>query len=324
MDLKKSKILNDIITNKTTRHIGTEDIISEIYPYAVSKLISKIMGWKNHKTIITPLYSDNKVFGIVSISSTKMAEHFIPTVKSFAQHISHAIDLINERDKKLQLQDEIREIEKQERMSIGRDMHDGLGQYLTGIAFKCKAMEKRIGKLSTSDAQALSNITDIINDSIEQVRRLSRGLAAQEIHSDMLAGDLQDIADNTKKMFGITCTLKYRVRGHEFDTLTCTNIHHIVQEAITNAVTHGKADKVAIVLEEVDGRLKLEIHDNGTGIDEDPSKEHGAGLRIMKNRSKMMGAKFIISTRKNEGTTITCQFQKWGTKNDRAEFRNAL
>jgi signal transduction histidine kinase len=308
MDLKKSKILKDIITNKTTMHIGTEEIISELFPYPVYKLISKIMGYKNHKTIITPLYSYNKVFGIVSISSTTMAEHFIPTVKSFAQHISHAVDLINERDKKLQLEEEMRETEKKERMRIGRDMHDGLGQYLTGLAFKCKAVEKRIAKLSESDAQEMSEIRDVINDSIEQVRKLSRGLVTLEVHSNMLAGDLQQIADSTKKMFGVTCTLKYSVREHVFDTVACTNIHRIVQEAITNAAVHGKADQIDIALEEKDGKLKLEIHDNGTGINEGSTKKHGVGLRIMEHRCKIMGANLSISTKKDEGTTITCRF----------------
>jgi two-component system CheB/CheR fusion protein len=81
-----------------------------------------------------------------------------------------------------------------------------------------------------------------------------------------------------------------------------------VQEAITNAAVHGNADQIDIVLEEKDGQVKLEIRDNGTGIDEDPAKEHGVGLKIMEYRCQVMGAKLSISTRKNEGTTITCQF----------------
>ena len=107
IDLKKSSILSQVATEGKTIQTTVYDVVGELFPQWLAKLISKIMGFKREKDILTPLYRSGKIIGVISMSSPELAEYFIPSVRSLAQHISTALELADEYAERKKMEEEL-------------------------------------------------------------------------------------------------------------------------------------------------------------------------------------------------------------------------
>jgi PAS domain S-box-containing protein len=200
------------------------------------------------------------------------------------------------------------EISGRERQRMGQDLHDGVCQQLTGISYMVKALEQRLESNAASESKTASQIGQLIKQAIEQTRSLARGLFPVELESNGLMGALQELAVHTERMFNITCTYvcDYPILLENHDA--AMHLYRISQEAITNAVTHGKATQVVIHLFEVDGTVHLQIRNNGESLPESLDRGHGMGLRIMGYRARVIGATLSIQMDGNGGTLVTCSY----------------
>lgn len=191
---------------------------------------------------------------------------------------------------------ELRRLEKQvmdigdrERQNIGQDLHDDLGPHLIGIEGLCTVLQKKLEQRSP-DAPALSaQITGLIKEAIGKTRRLARGLCPVYLVDHGLEYSLRELAASTSAVFGIDCRFDCRTEVPIRDNVIATHIFRIVQEAVQNAVRHGKATHVTISLCRDEGLVRLAVRDNGLGLHEARSSE-GMGLRIMGFRAKMIRA----------------------------------
>ncbi len=206
------------------------------------------------------------------------------------------------------LEQAILEISAREQRRIGQDLHDGLGQHLTGIAFMSKVQEQKLAEKGLPDAVEAAKIVKLVNEAIEKTRELSRGLLPVLSESRGLMSALQRWAGEVEDLFGISCSFLCIEPVLIHDNSLATHLYHITQEAVNNAIKHGKARHIVIALGARGGRGSLSISDDGSGIQNPAAGANGMGLHIMSYRAKMMGGNLQVQAGRPRGTVVTCSF----------------
>jgi PAS domain S-box-containing protein len=219
--------------------------------------------------------------------------------------IATGID-ITERE---QLERALLDISAREQRRIGQDLHDGLGQHLTGIAFMAKVHESKLAEKQMPDAADAAKIVKLVNEAIHKTRVLARGLLPVVVSdSQGLMSALQVWASEVEDLFGISCRFQCEIDVLIHDDTMATHLYHIAQEAVNNAIKHGHAKNILIRLSAENGWGTLQISDNGTGIQEDRLSSQGMGLHIMSYRAGMIGGRLDVRQNPPRGTCVTCMF----------------
>jgi PAS domain S-box-containing protein len=204
------------------------------------------------------------------------------------------------------LEKEVLEISAREQRRIGHDLHDGLGQYLAGTAFKAKVLEEVLAAESPGHTDAAKEIVKLINNAISQARALARGLSPIEVEASSLPSALEQLANETKKIFHVACLFKCNETNLSVASPAGLHLYRIAQEAVSNAVKHGKAREIEIELGLNGLQLLLVIRDKGKGFVSDSKRATGMGLNIMQYRANSIGGVLKIDSRRDHGTEIQC------------------
>ena len=219
-----------------------------------------------------------------------------------ATGISISMRDITERKR---LEQEILDVSGRERQSIGRDLHDGLGQELTGVALMLRGLA---GRLQRSSPEVLDNVNEIVghmNQSIETARSLARGLLPVRTESGGLVFALKALAEKSRDLYGLEVNFRSELCPQfHFSETDASHLYRITQEALTNAARHGHATRVEIFLGATAIAFALRITDNGDGFAHAKLSASGMGLKIMKYRADMIGAKFAIGANDPRGTQV--------------------
>src|SRR5271170_376441 len=200
------------------------------------------------------------------------------------------------------------EISAREQRRIGQDLHDGLGQHLTGIAFMAKVHEARLIEKENPEADDAAKIVRLVNEAIHKTRELSRGLLPVVAESQGLMSALQMCAAEVEDIFGVSCRFQCERPVLIHDDTMATHLYHIAQEAVNNAIKHGDPRRIAIELTAANGRGTLVIRNDGKGFAEAQAGSSGMGLHIMKYRAGMIGGVLEIHPDPLQGMIVTCIF----------------
>ncbi len=193
-----------------------------------------------------------------------------------------------------QLEKAIMEIGEKERQKIGNDLHDDLCPHLIGVEGLSKVLKSKMEKTAPDAARSAQNITLLIQEAIQKTRMLARGLCPVYFKHGLLSS-LQELSANTRMLHQVNCALLYHEKIPASNDMVNVNLYHIAQEAVQNAIRHGRSDRIVIELAQKKTWFSLRITDNGTGFV--PSQEfQGMGLRIMNYRAKLMGASLEIES----------------------------
>lgn len=216
--------------------------------------------------------------------------------------ISIAVRDITERKR---MEREILEAAGRERQRIGQDLHDGLGQELTGIALMLRGLALRLGRESDAVTAPLDEIVGLVNQAVDSARSMARGLLPVSIEHGGLMRALGGLAGRCGKAYGIDV----RLRANRWPLLSlgeldASHLYRIAQEALANAARHGQAKRIDIHLSVDDGRYVLSIADDGIGMSAVPPSGGGMGLRIMHYRADVIGAKLEVHTNQPCGTIV--------------------
>jgi len=234
-----------------------------------------------------------------------------------------------ERDitERKRLEKEIMEIPMREREQIGREMHDSLGQILTGIAVKSKILELKLKNRSLEESADAAEISKLANELIAHTRHLAKLLHPVDLKIEGLASALQTLASNAERLLKVSCEVKCKNVPNIQDSVTAAHLYRIAQEAITNAAKHGKAKKVRIELTADETKSVLKIKNDGRSFPRAMTKQAGLGLKIMDYRARSIGASLDIRKGPNGGTVVTCLFpnrsNNFGTRNGDDQARIA-
>ncbi|MDB6037393.1 MAG: multi-sensor signal transduction histidine kinase [Verrucomicrobiales bacterium] len=204
------------------------------------------------------------------------------------------------------LEREIQQISEQEKRRIGQDLHDGLGQWLTGIACMVKTMEQKLANKGLPEANDAKTITKMVNETIAQARDLARGLCPVELETNGLQAALQELTTRVEKLFSVNCELKAPQFVRVYDNAAAIHLYRIAQEAINNSMKHGKAKKITVDLAAMNAQVILTVKDDGCGLPKGVGKARGMGLRVMNYRAGMIGANVTIESPPEGGTVVRC------------------
>lgn len=208
-----------------------------------------------------------------------------------------------------------RELEKEvvraaaiEQERIAHDLHDSVGQLITGLAFKAKLVEAQLRDHNLPAPEQAAELVSLANRAGEQIRALARGIDPVELQ-DGLVPALQYLAVTTAYTFGVQCDFKGDPLPAPLEKSRAIHLYRIAQEAVSNAIKHSKARQIMIELDHQDRQLVLTITDNGCGMIRRPIPADGSGLRIMHYRARMIGGTLDIQPRPACGLLVKCTIQ---------------
>jgi signal transduction histidine kinase len=203
------------------------------------------------------------------------------------------------------LEKEVLEISEREQHRIGQDLHDGVCQHLTGISLFSRSLQQKLAVKAPGEAAEAARITELINDSIEQTRKVTRGLHPVPDEPTGLMLALRELSDLTGATGAPVCQFECPVPVPVADQAVAANLYRIAQEAVQNALRHAAARKIVMSLKLDEQSLQLKIIDDGSGLP-DQNTSRGMGLEIMRYRAASIGA--TLETRRNgeRGTIIAC------------------
>jgi two-component system CheB/CheR fusion protein len=204
----------------------------------------------------------------------------------------------------------ILEISNSEQRRIGQDLHDGLGQHLTGIAFMSKTLERKLADKSLAEASDAAKIVKLVNEAIHTTRELARGLLPVFSDSLGLMSALQRWAGEVEDLFQVACRFECDDPVLIDNDAATNHLYRIAQEAVHNAIKHGGASQITIGLSGGNGRGILSIQDNGSGIPEGAANQKGMGLHIMRYRAGIIGGVLEVVRCGERGTLVTCVFPR--------------
>src|SRR5207249_1473384 len=211
----------------------------------------------------------------VALSAIKSADGILAGVSSIIRDISE----------RKRLEADVLQASEQEQQRIAQDLHDGLGQELAGISCLSNMLQKVLGKKATAQATTATRISNLLDVAVAHSRALARGLHPIAPEPNGLMAALEDLAAGVSDLFKVSCRFRCPRPALMQDYYAATHLYRIAQEAVTNAIKHGRAHRIEILLSSTADRMVLTVRDDGEGV---PSiekilrQQKGIGVRIMK------------------------------------------
>jgi PAS domain S-box-containing protein len=204
------------------------------------------------------------------------------------------------------LEREVLEIAAAEQRRIGHDLHDTAGQELTALSLMADTLVAALEDHAPADVPLATKIVRGLQRTLRQVRTLSRGLVPVAVSRHGLMVALADLTARINEESGVTCTFACEEEIPVEDNTTATQLYHIAQEAVSNALKHGQPKHIEVDLGFTGGLLTMRIADDGVGLHNRGAKAEGLGLRIMRYRADSIRAILSIESSAKGGTLLTC------------------
>jgi signal transduction histidine kinase len=218
--------------------------------------------------------------------------------------------LERETAERRRLDQEIAHVADRERRRLGRDLHDKLGQHLTGTALAAQVLKQKLAARSAPEVAEAEKLVRYVEDGIDLTRSLARGFFSPELDADGLIVALHDLAEKTRERCGINCVFNVDNSIRIRDSTIANQLYRIAREAVTNSVKHAAAKRIDIRLGKGDAALCLTIIDDGLGFPDKP-RSGGLGLRLMRHAAALSGATFDVRRNSKSGTIVTCQVKNF-------------
>jgi signal transduction histidine kinase len=157
----------------------------------------------------------------------------------------------------------------------------------------------------SSEAERIGNL---LNETMSQTRSVARGLFPVRLEEEGLVSALEEVVDNTTKLFRVRCEFSCAGPEPKVETSTALHLYYIAREAVLNAAKHGNATRISMSITRQQERFALTVTDNGRGFEPSEGHSGGMGIRIMRYRAQVIGATLDLKSRPGQGTQITCTF----------------
>jgi PAS domain S-box-containing protein len=203
------------------------------------------------------------------------------------------------------LEREVVEVASKEQQRIGQDLHDSVAQELTALNLLAGTLAESLEADPANATKFLQRLQEGLRRSQQELRAVLRGLLPVAVEGNGLMAALTELADRTCKEGQVTCTFDCPEPVAIADNLTATHLYLIAQEAVRNAVKHGKPRNIRITLC-ANPQLVLRVQCDGIGMPTRPEAQGGLGLRIMRNRAAIIGAHLTIEPTEPSGTMVEC------------------
>jgi len=213
-------------------------------------------------------------------------------------------ELENEIKRRKGLEGEILEIADREQQRLGQELHDGICQHLTAVAFMARSVALRLRNHRVIEVSDIEKIAELVNAAAADTRNLSRALHRVDIDAARLEDVLQDLVD--REIWRTPCRLEIKAPVHLNDDMAASTLYRIAREAVVNANKHAQAREIIVALERWRNGIVLSVTDNGVGFRNGRNDAHGLGFHIMNYRARSIGGRLEIESPKQGGTRVAC------------------
>jgi signal transduction histidine kinase len=205
----------------------------------------------------------------------------------------------------------LQHVREEEQIRIAREVHDELGQQLTGLKLELTWLAGRLPKSSKELQEKTRSMSAHIDETIQTVRRIATALRPGLLDTAGLLAALEWQAIQFQKQTGISCDVKATIKETLWDQDLNTAFFRIFQEALTNIIRHAHATKVHVLLHETPTHLVLEVKDNGRGIsDAQIHNTKSIGLLGMRERAALLNGEVQIHGEQGRGTDVKVRIPK--------------
>jgi len=215
--------------------------------------------------------------------------------------------LRQEMEQRIIAQKTIIQVSTHEQQRIGQDLHDTLGQEIVGARYLLSSLERGMEAAAPQYQDRLRQLATMLHDIMEHARMLAHGLMVVDLKDGGLPAALETHAQKTAELFAIKCRFRlHETPFPELEPAASAQLYYIAQEAVSNAIRHGHASRIRIMLGWKKGKPCLQITDNGAGFNR--QKGGGTGLIIMRSRAESIGGSLTVWSHPGIGSCIRCCF----------------
>jgi len=284
---------------------GTFGVVISIFSVVVSVAGDYAAG-AQYSSVFVPIWN-----GAIVLTVYLVVVKAIASLRSLRDELEERVRqrttaLTKEMQERARLEEEILEISERERSRIGHDLHDSLCQHWSATAMAGQVLSEKLAAKSLNEAADAREVVKLIEDGITLTRNLAHGISPVELETAGLVTAFHELGTNVSRMFKITCTFECDSPPPIHDGTVATHLYRIAQEAINNAIRHGKSTQIVMSLSHRKGRVELTIEDDGVGLPDDWQQNRGLGTRIMAHRAAMMAGTFSIEPNPTGGTFVSC------------------
>ena len=202
------------------------------------------------------------------------------------------------------LEGKILEVSDREQQRLGEELHDGICQHLTAVAFMARAASLRLKDHRVFQVEDIEKIAELVNAAAGDVRNLARGLHRIDVDAAGLVAALQNLAE--REIWKTPCRLEVKGPFHIENDETAVHLYRVAREAVINADKHARARQIVIELSRSRSGIVLSVRDNGIGIPANVDRSKGMGFHIMNHRARSVGGRLEVESSRKGGTRVTC------------------
>ncbi len=217
--------------------------------------------------------------------------------------------IVTDITERKRLEQELVQLSEREHRRIAQDLHDGLGQQLAGLWCLSDVLQKNLAAQASPEAAAAGKISKLLRAAVTQTRSLARGLYPVAPEPNGLTSALEELVARTTDLFEVSCRLECRKPVTVEDNTLATHLYRIAQEAVTNAIRHGRARRIKIRLCSTPAEVILTISNDGVGFAK-TGRRKGLGLRIMNHRVEAIGGTLVMQNKPGGGAEVVCTVRR--------------
>ncbi len=210
------------------------------------------------------------------------------------------------------LEREIAAVGDAERRRLGQELHDGVCQQVTAALLRCKALQRSLEEGETVSGADVAPLSSLLGETIEDAHNVALGLCPLEPDPEALAPALRALTRQVQEMTGVRCEFRAAGNVGVTDPGMAQHLYRIAQEAVSNAVRHGRPSRIAVELHGNEGELILQVQDDGAGLPREVPAG-GMGLRTMTYRARILEGELTVGPAPGGGARVTCRVPRVGT-----------
>jgi PAS domain S-box-containing protein len=214
--------------------------------------------------------------------------------------------IIRDVSERRAMQEQLLTIAEREQRRIGQDLHDDVGQELTGLGLMIETLAEALEEEASPESGLADRVRSGLGRVQSRLRDLCRGLLPVEVDGEGLMAALEDLCSKFSAGHAFACRFQCPSPVTIEDNPTATHLYRIAQEAVSNAVRHGRPRSILVRLDATDGVVSLLVRDDGIGLPERPEAGSGMGLRLMRYRAGLIGATLQLGPAEGGGTNVAC------------------
>ena len=250
---------------------------------------------------------------VIDLEGRRRDDTMVPLQARFSSLLldgtRHVVGIFADVSARKQIEREMMQVATRVQQRVGEDLHEGLGQQLSGIAMMMQGLRASLAEGDVAGlSRGLDEIVALLNGAVRRTRLLARGLSPVRASAEGIKEGFEELVNNVHEVYGLRVQLVLGLpEDLVVDENAVTNMFHIAQEAVFNAARHGRAREVRLAFNVSGDELELQVEDDGVGFDPVQARESGMGMRMMRFRAEMARGYLSIESRPGHGARLRCR-----------------